>query len=128
MAKYRVIRVGNRVKRVRIDSKPPKKPKQAQPTTKQSGGVTIDDRVIRMMLADPRFLNVAPCLQSGKAKLLAADNSCGRCGRRFSTRRSAFSTLRACLLSLPEGQRAAIKKLLRTDDVRIAAKGKVIAF
>jgi len=101
-------------------------PKQASTTAAagNAGLVVIEDHVIKMMLADPRFLTQVPCLQSGKLALSSAVKKCGRCSKqRGLQRRNAMNTIRRCLANLQGPEKAAMKRLLGAKKVRVVLQG-----
>lgn len=125
---------GRRVRKVIIRGKPTKKAKRTkadkqrvvrpEELPRNTSLLVIEDNVIKAMMADPRFTNAIPCLQSGKIELKNVSKKCGRCSRRrTSLRRKAFNNIRRCLANLAGSQRGQIKKLLGVQRVRVVLKG-----
>lgn len=91
--------------------------------------VVVEDTTLRMMMADPRFLEAIPCLRSGKQQLTKAAKTCGRCsGKRTRARQRALNTIRNCMAGLAGEQRKQLKKLLGAKQVRIILKGRHVTY
>lgn len=138
MPKAKAARARGRARRVR-----PKR-KKAQPKVNQVSPVgriltdrigpnpalvVIEDKTVRMMLADPRFLEAVPCLREGKKRLSNVAKTCGRCSaRRVMMHKQAMNGIRACMAGLTGRQRVQVKKLLRAKQVRVILRGKHITY
>lgn len=138
MPKAKAARAKRRVKRVR-----PRR-KRVQPKVNQVSPagrvltdrigpnpalVVVEDNMVRMMLADPRFLKAVPCLREGKKKLVNVVRTCGHCSSRQTVmRKRAMNSIRGCLTGLTGAQRTQIKKLLGAKQIRIVFKGKHITY
>jgi len=82
--------------------------------------VTVEDSTIGMILADPRYTSVIPCLQSGKQNLASVGRRCGRCDRRRKQLRSeAMKAIKSCIAGLRGTQASEFKKLLGAKKVRV---------
>lgn len=86
--------------------------------------VTIEDSTIRMIMADPRYLSVIPCLQSGKRALGSIGKKCGRCDRRRKQLRvDAMNQIKGCIAGLRGTYATQFKKLLGAKKVRVYQGG-----
>lgn len=120
----RVVTKGRTVVR-EVDGTQQQPAKQVRPLPAPSNGsLTVGDKHIRAMMADPRFTSAIPCLSSGQTKLNNTGKVCGRCSRKRSQYiRETMGEIRRCLASLPDPQRKQLKKLLQADDVTLITKG-----
>jgi len=95
-------------------------------TAKQGTMVTLEDRQIAQMLADPRFNEAIPCVQSGSNQMKKITQRCGRCNaKRKKAKSSIMKQARACIVGMNKKQKANLKKLLGSDNVQVlVANGK----
>lgn len=83
--------------------------------------VTIDDKQIRNMVNDQRFLAAFPCLQGGNKLLQQSPRLCGRCMKKRQTAiNGAMTAMRTCIGTLDQTSRNTLKKLLNANQVRVS--------
>lgn len=115
--KVTVVKTKNGVRRIVQHRVTPEA--QAKQANNQSM-VTIEDSTIKMILADPRYLDAIPCLKSGKQALTSVSKKCGRCDRRRrQLRADAINQIKGCIAGLRGTQATTLKQLLGTQKVRV---------
>jgi len=124
--KPRVKRVVRRPKRNQVSAAGRVLPERIAPN---SDLFVIEDTTVKMMLADPRFLEAVPCLGEGKTRLSKALKKCGHCGdARSKATKRAMASIRQCMSALVGDQRTKLKKLLGAKKVRIVMKGNHVTY
>lgn len=120
--KVKVVRTADGIKRIPVKNPEPKRVSEAA-QAKQAANpklVTIEDSVIRGILADPRYEKVIPCLASGKQALQSVGKKCGRCSRkRKMYRNQAMQQIKGCIAGLKGQEAKQFKKLLGAENVRV---------
>lgn len=82
--------------------------------------LVITDNTIRMMLGDPRYLAVAPCLGEAVRAYKKALPNCTRCQAKMQQLVSRTNSgIRDCISRLSSAARTALKQLLNARQVRI---------
>lgn len=93
----------------------------------------VEDSTLRAMFADPRLVQLVPCLQSSQTQLdtLKSPN-CPRCeAKKRQLAASAMQAAKNCLRSLRGPQLAEVKAILGTRQLRVttrAGSGKRVTY
>lgn len=85
--------------------------------------LVLSDATVQAMLADPRFLQIAPCLSGISREFVQQRTKCGKCAAKRQKLISSFTEqARGCLTSLPAQARTAVKQLLNAKRVRVVRR------
>lgn len=98
-------------------------------TTGKAASVTVEDATISMMLTDPRFTELLPCLASSQTALAQIGKKCARCARaRTAYKRNVMAQAKQCVAGAKGDRLARLKQLLHTESVHVitAAGRKII--
>lgn len=83
--------------------------------------VVIEDATIARMVSDPAFA-VIPCLANKKDIVLPGQTGCGSCAKaRAEKQKQALRDIKVCLATMTPENRAAIKKLLDAEQIKIVS-------
>lgn len=87
--------------------------------------LVIDDRMLKSMMEDPRYLAAFPCLATGRRQLdtnvARAPKDCGRCGKKTKAdvRADVILSVRSCITGMSLQQRNEFKRLANAKQVRV---------
>jgi hypothetical protein len=82
--------------------------------------VTLEDRQIAQMLADPRFNEAIPCVQSGSNQMKKITKRCGRCNaKRKKAKYAIMKQARTCIARMNKSQKTNLKKLLGAEKIQV---------
>ncbi len=88
--------------------------------------VVIEDSTVKALMADPRAMDLLPCLQTAKQRLATVQKGGKNCNRCEAEKRQIISdamrTAKDCIKNA-RGQRLKdVKKVLGTRQIRVVAK------
>ena len=138
MAKRKIVKVIKKKRPGRVTSagkrpvtrKPLRRQQRVQPAALpvNAAMVTLEDRQIATMVADPRFVAAIPCLQNGKSEMKQIGKRCGRCNKkRTKARRAVMKEVRTCIARMSGQEKNTLKSLIGTKKVQVmVANGKSV--